>query len=195
MIEVVAEIEASPAVPAEASWAEALRSPFAALASGDALALEAVWEVAGRRLYALALWRTGRPEDASDVVQEVFFRLASQRKELARVATPHTWLLAVTHHAAVDLVRRRGRQRTEPLESAAVVEAPAHDPARSVEAERVSQHLSRLPAPQREAVALRHVEGYSYREIGRITGVPTFTAASRCRLGLSRLRRLMEEPR
>ena len=138
MIEVVAEIEASPAVPAEASWAEALRSPFAALAGGDAQALEAVWEVAGRR---------------------------------------------------------RRRQRSEPLECAAVLEAPAHDPGRRVEAERVSRHLSRLPAPQREAVALRHVEGYSYREIGRITGVPTFTAASRCRLGLSRLRRLMEEPR
>ncbi|MHB8799372.1 MAG: RNA polymerase sigma factor [Thermoanaerobaculia bacterium] len=186
------EIEATPAVPAEASWGEALRPPFEALARGDAEALEAVWGVASRRLWALALWRTGRPEDASDVVQEVFFRLASRREELARVAAPHTWLLAVTHHAAVDLVRRRGRQRTEPLESAGFVEAPAHDPARRVEAERVSRHLSRLPAPQREAVALRHVEGYSYREIGRITGVPTFTAASRCRLGLSRLRRLME---
>ncbi len=195
MIEVVGEIEAIPAVPAEASWGEALRSPFEALARGDAQALEAVWEIAGRRLYALALWRTGRPEDASDVVQEVFFRLASRREELARVETPHTWLLAVAHNAAVDQLRRRSRRRTEPLESAALVEAPAHDPGRRVEAERVSQHLLRLPSPQREAVALRHVEGCSFREIGRITGVPTFTAASRCRLGLSRLRRLMEEPR
>ena len=189
------DVEARAAPAPVPGWGEALRAPFEALARGEAEALEAVWDVASRRLWALALWRTGRPEDASDVVQEVFFRLASRREELARVATPHTWLLAVTHHAAVDLVRRRGRQRTEPLESAAVVEAPAHDPGRRVEAERVSQHLSRLPAPQREAVALRHVEGFSYREIGRITGVPTFTAASRCRLGLSRLRRLMEGSR
>ncbi len=140
MIEVVAEIEASPAVPAEASWAEALRSPFAALASGDALALEAVWEVAGRRLYALALWRTGRPEDASDVVQEVFFRLASRREELERVATPHTWLLAVTHHAAVDLLRRRRRQRIEPLECAAAGGGPAPHPPGGGGAARISPH-------------------------------------------------------
>jgi len=30
--------------------------------------------------------------------------------------------------------------------------------------------------------------------VGRITGVPTFTAASRCRLGLRALRRLLELP-
>lgn len=195
MIEVVGEIEAMPAVPAmpaEMSWGEALRSPFAALARGDVNALDAVWEIAGRRLYALALWRTGSPEDARDAVQEVFVRLASRREELSRVSAPHVWLLAVAHNAAVDQLRRRSRQRTEPLEGASLVEAPAHDPGRRVDAERLSRHLSMLPSPQREAVALRHVEGYSYREIGRVTGVPTFTAASRCRLGLSRLRRLME---
>jgi len=33
--------------------------------------------------------------------------------------------------------------------------------------------------------------GCSFREIAAITGVPAFTAASRCRLALARLRRLM----
>jgi RNA polymerase sigma-70 factor (ECF subfamily) len=191
-MDVAMAVEALPALVSETSWGESLRAPFEALAGGDSSALESVWEVAGRRLYALALWRTGNPDDARDVVQEVFVRLASRREELSRVAAPHVWLLAVAHHAAVDLVRRRGRRRTEPIESAALVEAPATDPSRRVEAERVSRHLASLPAAQREAVALRHVQGFSYREIGRITGVPTFTAASRCRLGLSRLRLLME---
>jgi RNA polymerase sigma-70 factor (ECF subfamily) len=191
-MDVAMAVEALPALVSEASWGEALRAPFEALAGGDSSALESVWEVAGRRLYAVALWRTGNPDDARDVVQEVFVRLASRREELTRVSAPHVWLLAVAHHAAVDLVRRRGRRRTEPIESAALVEAPATDPSRRVEAERVSRHLASLPVAQREAVALRHVQGFSYREIGRITGVPTFTAASRCRLGLSRLRLLME---
>lgn len=191
MIEAVGDVEGCSAVPAESTWGEALRSPFDALARGDAEALGTVWEIAGRRLYALALWRTGRTEDARDAVQEVFVRLASRRAELSRVATPHVWLLAVAHNAAVDQVRRRSRQRTDPLECAAFVEAPAHDPERRIDARRLSGHLSSLPAPQREAVALRHIEGCSYREIGRITGVSTFTAASRCRLGMSRLKRLM----
>jgi len=172
-------------------WAAALRGPFLALAGGDAAALETIWEVASRRLFGLALWRTGNAEDASDVVQEVFVRLASRRAELSRVSTPHLWLLKVTHNLAVDRLRRRERRRSEAIESAGLVAAPVHDPGRRVEAERMSRLLAELPEAQREAVALRHVEGCSYREIGRITGVPTFTAASRCRLGLARLRRLM----
>jgi len=179
----------------DASWSEALRAPFDALAAGNASALETVWDLASRRIYGLALWRTGREEDARDVVQDVFVRLASRRGELAGVAQPGAWLLAVGHHAAVDAVRRKARRRTEPLESAAHVAAPGADPERAAAAVRTSGALSRLPAAQREAVLLHHVAGCSFREIGAITGVPAFTAASRCRLALARLRRLLGDTR
>lgn len=175
----------------DVSWGEALRAPFHALASGDPAALETVWAVASRRVYGLALWATGREEDARDVVQDVFVRLASRHGELAGVAQPHVWLLAVTHNAAVDVLRRRARRRTEPIESAAHVAALAPDPGRAAAAAAVSRALAALPARQREAVLLHHVAGCSFREIGAITGVPSFTAASRCRLALARLRQLM----
>jgi len=86
-------------------------------------------------------------------------------------------------------------RRAEPLEHAAFVAAPGDDPERAAEASRLSGHLARLPGEQREAVSLRHLAGCSFREIATITRVPVFTAASRCRLGLARLRRLMEGAR
>jgi RNA polymerase sigma-70 factor (ECF subfamily) len=175
----------------DASWGEALRAPFDALAAGDSAALEEIWDLSSRRLYGLALWRTGCEEDARDVVQEVFARLASCRSDLSGVGAPHVWLLAVTHNAAVDVVRRTSRHRTEPLESAAHVAAPGSDPERTAAAANTSRALARLPPAQREAVLLHHVAGCSFREIAAITGVPAFTAASRCRLALARLRRLM----
>lgn len=172
-------------------WEEALRAPFEALAAGNSAALEAIWDLSSRRLYGLALWRTGCEEDARDVVQEVFVRLASRRGELGSVVTPHVWLLAVTHNAAVDAVRRNARHRAEPLESAAHVAAPGADPERAAVASRASRALAQLPPAQREVVLLHHVAGCSFREIAAITGVPAFTAASRCRLALARLRHLM----
>lgn len=181
------------------TWGESLRGPFAALAAGDVEALEAVWDVAGRRLYAVALWRTGNDADARDVVQDVFVRLAARRGELGRVARPHLWLLAVAHRAAIDLTRRRAVRSAESLSNeggaALLVAAEGPDPEKGAEAARVSEALRRLPPPQREAVSLRHLAGHSFREVAEITGVPTFTAASRCRLGLARLRRLLERPR
>ncbi len=118
-------------------------------------------------------------------------RLASRRGELSAVGAPHVWLLAVTHNAAVDVARRRARRRAEPLDSAAHVAAPGSGPEGAALASRTSRALDRLPPPQREAVLLHHVAGCSFREIGAITGVPAFTAASRCRLALARLRQLM----
>jgi RNA polymerase sigma-70 factor (ECF subfamily) len=173
------------------AWGEALRAPFHALAAGDPAALEAIWNLVSRRLYGLALWRTGSQEDARDVVQEVFLRLASRRGEPVRVDAPHLWLLAVTHNAAIDAARRSARRRTEPLESAAHVTAPGADPERAAAAARVSAALAEIPPVQREAVLLHHVAGCSFREIAVITGVPAFTAASRCRLALARLRSML----
>jgi RNA polymerase sigma-70 factor (ECF subfamily) len=175
----------------DVSWGEALRAPFDALAAGDSSALETIWELASRRLYGLALWRTGCEEEARDVVQEVFVRLASRHGDLGGVERPHVWLLAVAHNAAVDAARRNARRRTEPLESAAHVAAPGVDPERAAAASSTSRALAQLPPPQREAVLLHHVAGCSFREIGAITGVPAFTAASRCRLALAQLRRLI----
>ncbi len=175
----------------EVSWGDALRAPFAALAAGDRDALETVWLLASRRLYALALWRTGNLEDAADVVQDVFVRLASGRADLRKVEVPHVWLLAVAHRAAVDVTRRRARRRAEPLENAGFLVTKDGDPERDARAGELSRAVALLPETQREAVALRHFGGHSFREIARITGVPTFTAASRCRLGLARLRALL----
>ena len=60
-----------------------------------------------------------------------------------------------------------------------------------MDADRATAALSQLPTAQREAVYLHHFAGLAFREIGRVTGVPTFTAASRYRLGIARLRRAL----
>ena len=119
-------------------------------------------------------------------------RLASRRESLDRVSVPHTWLLSLAHNAAVDVTRRRRVRRTEPLERAALFSAPAIDPGRSVDAVRASKLVASLPDAQRDALYLRHYADCSFAEIGRITRVPTFTAASRYRLGIEKLRILME---
>ena len=164
---------------------------FAQVAAGDPAGLEAIYRVAARRIFGLALWRTGSVEDAADVVQEVFVRLAESRDRLAGVADPHAWLLSVAHHVAVDLTRRRARRRAETLEDMPHLVAPEGEGS-PVDAARASRLLATLSAAQRDAIYLRHCEECMFAAIGTITGVPTFTAASRYRLGIARLRRLME---
>lgn len=165
---------------------------FADLARGEANTLETPYDVAARPVFGIALWRTGSVDDAKDVVQEVFLRIARSHGRLRSVEEPRPWLLSLAHHVSVDLVRVRKRREARSLDDVPLLAAPAGDVSREVEARRASVLLTKLPDEQREAVWLKHFGEYTFAAIGRITGVPTFTAASRYRLGVEKLRRLME---
>ena len=179
----------------DAARRERLRGLFAALATGTPDALGALYETVADRLYGFALWKTGSREDACDVVQEVFLRVVASRDRLGRVEEPFPWLLGLAHNVAVDAARRARRRPTVSLEGAPCLVEAERDAGRPVDAARASRFLARLPVAQRDAVYLRHFAGCSFAAIGRITGVPTFTAASRYRLGIGKLRSLMESPR
>ncbi len=177
---------------AEAQTKETWGRLFRDLAAGKRQAIDELYDASARKLYGLALWRTGCPEDAGDVVQEVFVRLVEQRNRLSEVRDPHAWLLSVTHRAAVDVTRRRKRRAAQPLDEALFLAAPSSQPERRLDGERASALLGKLPPAQRSVIYLRHFAGCTFKAIASITGIPTFTAASRYRLGIKKLRRLME---
>jgi RNA polymerase sigma-70 factor (ECF subfamily) len=167
-----------------------LRDLLAEVGQNRLDSLAGIYRLCARDLYGLALWRSGSPEDAADVVQEVFVRLATTRARLDRVRRPRSYLLQITHRCAVDLLRGRRRREHEELDAALLVTVAA-DAELATEAAGLNRHLRRLPPAQREVIYLHHFAGLSFAAIGGVTGVPKFTAASRYRLGLGRLRRLM----
>lgn len=177
----------------EGPWADAgpWRALFRAIAAGEAEALARLYDLAADRLFGLALWRTGSRDDAAEVVQETFVRVAEQRGTLDRVRDPRWWLLAVAHRLAIDHARRRRRGRSEGLEACAELVAPQRDEAVALDAARACELLCRLPAEQRAVIYLHHFGEMTFAEIGRSLGIPMFTAASRYRLALARLRRLV----
>ncbi len=175
------------------AWAdpEPWRELFREIAAGRREALARLYDLASDRMFGLALWRSGDRDEAAEIVQDAFVRLAERRDVLASVRDPRWWLLRLTHRIAADAARRRRRRPAGPLDLPTRLEAPADDPGRSVDARRAAALLARLSPKQREVVYLHHYSEMSHAEIGRALGVPTFTAASRYRLGLAALRRLL----
>jgi RNA polymerase sigma-70 factor (ECF subfamily) len=168
---------------------EPWRAILEAVVAGRREALARLYDLASRRMFGLALWRTGNAEDAGDVVQEAFVRVAEQRGRLATVRDPRWWLLELTHRIAIDVTRRR--RESERIEDHPYLEARTADPAAALDARRVSALVARLSPKQREVIYLHDYAGMSHAEIGRSLGIPAFTAASRYRLGLAALRRLL----
>lgn len=160
----------------------------AALAAGRTEALGMIWDLCARELYGLALWRTGSIADAEDAVQEVFVKLARSPKALSLATRPRAYLLTMAHRAAVDQHRLR---RERPLDPDVTLVGPSADPNRAADAERARHLVQGLPPKQRTVVFLKLFAELSFAEIGRVTGVPTFTASSRYRLAIRRLRRTM----
>ncbi len=175
------------------------------LTDGDESALETLYDRYCRPAYSLARRITGDSVFAEEVVQEVFLALWKDpaKYDPARGGFP-SWLLAATHHKAVDAVRReqtvRKRRATLAEEAAFYVSAPAADipPVEDaawagLRGERVRKALGTLPAPQREALVLAYYAGYTQSEIAARTDTPLGTVKTRMLAGMRRLRDLLDE--
>ena len=172
---------------------------LSALAARDAGALEALYGRYGRLAFSLAVRIVGAPETAEEIVQEAFLSVwrgaASYQPGRAAV---RTWLLSITHHRAVDAVRRRAaRVQAAPLEDQAQLRGGTDvwtDVSRTLVREEVRAALARLPNEQRQSIELAYFGGLTYPEIAAKLGVPLGTVKSRLRLGLQKLQNLLENP-
>ena len=90
---------------------------IALVARGDRDAFAELYDRYGKTAYALAYRVTRDAQLAEEVVQEAFLTVWRQAARFdGRRAKPSTWLLTITHHKAVDVVRREQLRRTEPAE-------------------------------------------------------------------------------
>lgn len=166
------------------------------MTQGDASALGQLYDRHAKGVYSLALRVLRNPQDAEDVVQEVFaqsWRIAS-RYDPSR-ASVSGWLTMQAKSRAID--RLRGRQsRHAHIQDAQDGFADRADPAAgpdvfAVQADdtrRVRLALLALPALQRSAIELAYYEGLTHAEIAGRLEQPLGTVKTRIRQGLLTLR-------
>jgi RNA polymerase sigma factor (sigma-70 family) len=106
-------------------------------------------------------------EDARDVVQTAFEKMWRNRDEVD-AAKSKSYLFTVAYHQMIDHIRKNKRiyLKEEFNEEARIQDRPTHNMKKILE-----EALSRLSETQRSLVLLKDYEGYSYEEIGKITGL------------------------
>ena len=170
------------------------------VAQKDGGALEALYERYGRPAYSLARRILTEETLAQDVVQEVFLSLwrDAHRFDAGR-GTVATYLLSMTHHRAVDVVRReeslrRWRTSDEGLELEADPKMRVEDQVLTSERRaEVRAALRELPDAQREAVALAYFGGYTQREVATLVGVPLGTVKTRMATGMRKMKAALSD--
>lgn len=136
--------------------------------------LDALYTAHHRALYAYFYGHTGDENQAADLLQEAFLRAWRRIGELQglEAANARYWLFGVARNLLIDNYRRRAARRDEPLDDAPEPTAPAEDRDAALDLEAA---IARLPAEQREVLALSALGGLTSAEIGEALGRPAGT--------------------
>jgi RNA polymerase sigma factor (sigma-70 family) len=118
-------------------------------------------------VYRFILKNLRHEEDAKDVVQTAFEKMWRNLKEIDAQKCK-SYLFTVAYHQMIDHIRKVKRiQLQEEFNDEVRVQ---HKPANNLK-QVLESALSRLSETQRSLVLLKDYEGYSYEEIGKITGL------------------------
>jgi len=166
--------------------------------AGDSNAYEALLRDLLPRVRRQVAARVIDPAGREDIVQNVFLSLHRSRHTYRSECSFGAWLAAVVRNASFDWLRSQGRRalRETRLDALEVPEpsvpAVEHSDAISAGLERA---LAELPASQREAVHLVHVEGLSVAEAAERAGVSRGALKVRAHRGVRALRALLGRSR
>jgi len=121
------------------------------------------------KLYRFAFRIVGNAFDAEDVLQEVMIKVWKKREYLATVDNKEAWCMTVTRNMAIDWIRSRKKNKQD-LETSYGISDKAATPYEALEKKNihiiVRECIKNLPPNQSQAIHLRDIEGYTYKEIG-----------------------------
>ena len=164
-------MQSSVTFPAGGAGAESDEPELVRRAAVDANALAALYQRYVARVYRFLRVRCSSRDEAADLTQQVFLKMAEALPRYRERGAPFAaWLFRIARNAAIDRARR---QRTVPWDSLTQAAAPDDVEAWVLDREtraRVGALLAGLPSDERELLSLRFAAGLSSREIAAVVG-------------------------
>ena len=149
-----------------------------------------------RPIYNAAFWVLRKPEDANDITQVVFLKVAERLDDYDPRFKFFSRIYRIAVNESLNLLRRNGRE--EALDDE--IELPGSesaDPERQASAAevagRIRDALMKMKPNDRAVLMLRHFSECSYEEIGQILDLDQKTVKSRLFEARNRLRDLLSD--
>ena len=145
-------------------------------------------------LYRFAVSLCRDPDDAADLTQNAFYKLAAKEKLITQPDKIKSWLFSVVHREFIDQYRKRKRRRSTSLE---LVPEPQSSFAsnhneRQLDSQSLLSALETMEDKYRLPLTLFYLEQFSYKEIAKFLHIPIGTVMSRLRRGKDVLRSDLE---
>ncbi|HEY3022337.1 MAG TPA: sigma-70 family RNA polymerase sigma factor [Actinomycetota bacterium] len=157
-------------------------------------------------LYSAALRMTRNPADAEDLVQETYLRAYRGFSGFEEGTNLRAWMYRILTNTFINSYRKKQREPVtvqeddldewylfDKLGESGVEPSAEAEVIRGMPDEDVQKALEALPEGFRLAVLLADVEGFSYKEIAEILGIPIGTVMSRLHRGRRALEKALWE--
>lgn len=145
-----------------------------------------------QRVFATLVMILRNREAAEDAAQEAYVRAFRAWKSWKMDGPAEAWVHRIALNVAFTY-RRREQVREIGKLVVRLGRPEDRDPTEAVHSD-LKRELRALPPKQAAAIVLRHVHGYSNRDIGMTLGIPERTVASRLAAAKARLRARLEGP-
>ena len=149
-----------------------------------------------RPIYNAAYWILRSADDASDIAQGVFLKVAERLDEYDSHHRFFSWIYRIAVNESLNLLRRNGHQ--EWLDDEVDIPGPdtANPESQATDAERprhIQRALMNLSVNERTVLMLRHFSDCSYEEIAQILELDEKTVKSRLFEARRRLRETLKD--
>jgi RNA polymerase sigma-70 factor (ECF subfamily) len=143
---------------------------------GDEGSWTALYQLTYKRFFRMALARVGNHEDAKDLLQEVWTKIAAARHDYNPDRPFLPWMYTIFNNTVKDFWRRKGREpRFLGLDNVIVLPDRGQDIDTALDREQLRELLQETPPNLRHALVDHFVGGLSFRDIAREQGVPEST--------------------
>ena len=157
--------------------------------------LASAFEAEGPRLLAFIRRRIPKGMDAEDLLQDVFYELVEAYRLMKPIAHSGAWMMQIAKNRIIDMFRSSNKGAADEA-SGRVLEhwLPSRDAgpdalyARSILVAEIEAALGELPPRQREVFLAHEIEGRSFAEISKDSGLSINTLLSRKHYAVKRLR-------
>ena len=182
--------------------AAAHASLLARIAQGDQSALSALYDHYAKIIYAIAFKSLRSVEESEEVVLDVFtqvWRIAEHYN--TQKGSVDTWLFTLARSRILDRLRKL--QRTNPCTTYSLDAVEIQSPADNIDLfeeafiaelrSRVMTAMKKLPDEQRLVIELAYYQGLTQSQIAAKTGISLGTVKTRIRLGLNKLKSILDQ--
>jgi len=165
-------MQPSVTLTATGSQAESDEAALVRAAMHDATAFAALYQLYVARVYRFVRLRCASSDEAADLTQQVFLKVAAALPRYHERGVPFVaWLFRITRNATIDHARRR--RAAVPMDSLAGLLAPDDVEEYVLDRERratLASLVAALSRDERELLSFRFAAGLSSREIAAVVG-------------------------